>query len=72
MDAQQFTNDKAVAEHIKTLKGAVQKQKLIFSDVLDDEGNQYVDIVMEGGGVLGIALVGFTYCLNKPGYDLSG
>lgn len=38
-----------------------------FSDIIDDQGQQYVDIVMEGGGVLGIALVGFTYVLEEVG-----
>src|SRR5215218_5992604 len=40
---------------------------LIVSDVLDQEGNQYVNLVQKGGGVLGIALVGYTYILEKMG-----
>jgi len=39
----------------------------IYSDIIDDNGNQYIDLVMEGGGVLGIALVGYTYALEKAG-----
>ncbi len=39
----------------------------VFSDVIDDEGYQYVDLVQEGGGVLGIALVGYTYILEAAG-----
>ncbi|WP_445358126.1 patatin-like phospholipase family protein [Microbulbifer sp. ANSA005] len=39
----------------------------VFSDVQDNQGLQYVDIVMEGGGMLGIALVGYTYILEKAG-----
>ena len=38
-----------------------------YSDVEDRHGNQYVDLVQEGGGVLGIALVGYTYVLEKAG-----
>ena len=38
-----------------------------FSDILDADGNQYVDLVMGGGGVLGIALVGYTYVLEEVG-----
>ncbi len=38
-----------------------------YSDILDAEGNQYIDLVQEGGGVLGIALVGYTYILEKAG-----
>lgn len=56
------------AEEIKA-SGAV------FSDIIDSEGNQYVDLVQEGGGVLGIALVGYTYILEKAGirfYSLAG
>ncbi|HRJ31071.1 MAG TPA: patatin-like phospholipase family protein [Cyclobacteriaceae bacterium] len=36
-----------------------------FSDVTDHNGFQYVDLVQEGGGVLGIALVGYTYVLEQ-------
>jgi NTE family protein len=42
-------------------------ERLKMSDVVDDKGNQYVNLVQEGGGVLGIALVGFTYVLEKMG-----
>ncbi|MFB9862371.1 hypothetical protein EFA69_12905 [Rufibacter immobilis] len=38
-----------------------------FSDVIDPEGHQYVDLVMEGGGMLGIALVGYVYALEEMG-----
>jgi NTE family protein len=44
-----------------------QGKPLVVSDVTDEEGNQYVDLVQEGGGVLGIALVGYTYVLEKMG-----
>ncbi len=46
-----------------------------FSDVEDEEGHQYVDLVQEGGGVLGIALVGYTFILEKAGirfFSLAG
>ena len=32
---------------------------------MDKSGNYYVDLVQEGGGVLGIALVGYTYILEQ-------
>jgi NTE family protein len=38
-----------------------------YSDIEDAHGNQYIDLVQEGGGVLGIALVGYTYILEKAG-----
>ncbi len=42
-------------------------EEFIFSDIIDEKGNQYVNLVQEGGGILGIALVGFTYVLEKMG-----
>lgn len=43
-----------------------------FSDIIDDAGYQYVDLVMEGGGMLGIALVGYTYVLEQAGIRFLG
>lgn len=43
-----------------------------FSDLVDGSGCQYVDFVMEGGGVLGVALVGFTYMLEQAGIRFLG
>ncbi|MCD4731206.1 MAG: patatin-like phospholipase family protein [Bacteroidales bacterium] len=46
-----------------------------YSDIKDQDGNQYVDLVQEGGGVLGIALVGYTYVLEEAGirfFSLAG
>ena len=40
---------------------------LTVSDVLDNDGNQYVNLVQKGGGVLGVALVGYTYILEQMG-----
>lgn len=37
------------------------------SDIRDKEGHQYVNLVQEGGGVLGVALVGYTYVLEQMG-----
>lgn len=55
------------AEFQQMLAEAEQLKSKIFSDVIDDEGYQYVDLVQEGGGVLGIALVGYTYILETAG-----
>ena len=38
---------------------------LCVSDIRDELGRQYVDLVQEGGGVHGIALAGYTYVLEK-------
>jgi NTE family protein len=35
-----------------------------FSDLLDPQGNQYIEFVQEGGGVWGSALVGYLYGLE--------
>ncbi|HKJ80093.1 MAG TPA: patatin-like phospholipase family protein [Prolixibacteraceae bacterium] len=54
-------------EFQEMLKEAATLKTKVFSDVVDQEGNQYVDLVQEGGGVLGIALVGYTYILETAG-----
>lgn len=72
MSSTQFTetsemND--IMDRCEALKGKH------FSDITDAKGNQYVDLVQEGGGVLGIALAGYTYVLEKAGirfFSLAG
>src|SRR5689334_9979851 len=42
-----------------------------YSDIYKTENGkeyQYVNYVQEGGGVLGVALVGYTYVLEKLGF----
>ncbi|MFW5706890.1 MAG: patatin-like phospholipase family protein [Bacteroidota bacterium] len=54
---------------------AIAASKKKFSDIEDARGNQYVDLVQEGGGVLGIALVGYTAILERAGirfFSLAG
>jgi NTE family protein len=51
---------------------AVDKAKRLLahkriSDITDIHDHQYIDLVMEGGGVLGVALVGYTYLLESAG-----
>jgi NTE family protein len=65
MRAEDFTQDDEVQALLPELKRACEGKP--FSDVIDDQGNQYVDLVMEGGGVLGVALVGYTYVLEEMG-----
>lgn len=64
-----FINHPDVLNCISRLETEFAKDKrpFIVSDVYDDEGNQYVNLVQKGGGVLGIALVGYTYILEKMG-----
>ncbi|WP_262901605.1 patatin-like phospholipase family protein [Salegentibacter tibetensis] len=69
-----YITGKEIEDIVKEAEEIKNSRKL-FSDVYDDRGNQYVDLVQEGGGVLGIALVGYTYILEKAGirfYSLAG
>jgi NTE family protein len=70
-----------VSDYIGQIKDIIDRaenfkaEKTAVSDVVDEEGLQYVDLVQEGGGVLGIALVGYTYILETAGirfYSLAG
>lgn len=66
MNVDQFTTkNRQVRSKLADLREAVKGKH--FSDVIDDENNQYVDIVMEGGGMLGIALIGYVYALESVG-----
>ncbi|TAE24035.1 MAG: hypothetical protein EAZ91_21240 [Cytophagales bacterium] len=49
------------------LKNDLGTQKIRVSDVFDTQGHQYVNLVQEGGGVLGIALLGYTYVMECMG-----
>ena len=64
MTAEDFINQ---PEFQQMLKEAEKLKGRIYSDIIDNEGNQYVDLVQEGGGVLGVALVGYTYILETAG-----
>ena len=62
-----FTDHSCVKDSINELDLWWKSKKPRVSDVVDCKGHQYVDLVMEGGGVLGIALVGYTYALETVG-----
>jgi NTE family protein len=63
-----FTNHPKVVACLKDLTGFFDgTNPLVVSDVLDAEGHQYVELVQKGGGVLGVALVGYTYVLEMMG-----
>lgn len=69
LDINDFINNEQVKNCLKTLHKAFPggDQSLIVSDVLDNQGHQYVNLVQKGGGVLGVALVGYTYILEEMG-----
>lgn len=65
MKKEDFTKHHSIQKIIDDLKTELPDKK--YSDVIDIEGHQYVDLVQEGGGVLGIALLGYTYVLEQTG-----
>ena len=68
MSITDFTASADVVREINSLRSHLnQEGGLNVSDVRDDKGYQYIDLVQEGGGVLGIALVGFTFVLEEVG-----
>lgn len=69
MDNRQYFN--AVAHSVDTLKQEQLDAKQ-YSDAVDQFGHQYVDVVMEGGGVLGVALLGYLYILEQAGLRFLG
>ena len=60
-----FTHGPHVLATLEAMKAALKDRPV--SDVVDAEGHQYVDLVMEGGGTLGIALLGYVYALEQVG-----
>jgi NTE family protein len=67
-----FTEAAAVVHALDELNEYWQKNRPQVSDIIDGAGHQYVDLVMEGGGVLGIALIGYTYALESVGIRFLG
>lgn len=70
MNVQDFTSQDAVVDAVKRAKAAITNKEI--SDIIDEAGHQYVDLVMEGGSVFGIALVGYTYVLEQAGIRFLG
>lgn len=82
MEIKEFTAHPEVLKIIEELKLNFSKENpLIVSDLVSpgvattDGELQYVNLVQEGGGVLGVALVGYTYVLEQMGirfFSLAG
>ena len=66
MEITDFTQNPSVSGIIRKLREDMVHEKQ-FSDVTDSSGNQYIELVQEGGGVLGVALIGYTYVLEQMG-----
>jgi NTE family protein len=71
MEMTEFTESASVVHTLDDLKAFWQTNPIV-SDIIDDDGHQYVDLVMEGGGVLGIALVGYAYAMESVGIRFLG
>ncbi len=74
MQITDFTQNKAVEKIVAQLRSD-QIDRKPFSDLLDSAGNQYIELVQEGGGVLGVALIGYTFVLEQMGlrfFSLAG
>jgi NTE family protein len=69
-DATVFTQNGRVQQAVARARTACSSRNI--SDLVDDAGHQYVDFVMEGGGVLGIALTGYSYVLEQAGIRFLG
>jgi len=63
MKKELFTENGEVQSILKELEPKIKGKS--FSDITDIHGHQYVDLVQEGGGVLGIALAGYVYVLEQ-------
>lgn len=75
MKIEKYIHDARVIKVINDAKKHFEEHPLNISDIKDSEGNQYVDLVQEGGGILGIGLIGYTYALEELGvrfYSLGG
>jgi len=70
MDTATITNNSDLKKILERVRQECGNKE--FSDIVDDNGHQYVDLVMEGGGMLGIALVGYTYVLEQAGIRFLG
>lgn len=59
--------------HIRDLDGRIQALRQgEYSDLVDADGHQYIDLVMEGGGTLGLALLGYLHVLETAGLRFIG
>lgn len=65
--------DQDFYDHIGDLDAQIQALKAgCYSDLRDADGHQYIDLVMEGGGTLGLALLGYLHVLETVGLRFVG
>ncbi len=68
MQVEEFTG----APEVLAVVREVQAREAHYSDIIDDDGHQYVDLVLEGGGMLGLALSGYAHVLEQAGLRFAG
>lgn len=71
MDSDAFLSHPEVFHLIQKLKDSGIPERE-YSDVIDADGYQYVDLVQGGGGVLGIAVMGYIHVLESMGIRFLG
>jgi NTE family protein len=70
-----FIRESGVEALVNEFKASKMNDPIYVSDVYDEDQLQYVDLVQEGGGVWGIALLGYTYAMESMGirfFSLAG
>lgn len=72
MNIDNLISDKTLNERLSKLREKIRHPDHAISDVVDAEGHQYIDLVMEGGGMLGLALVGYSWALEQMGIRFFG
>ena len=72
MDIERIVNDPKLNDPIDALAARIRHPEHAVSDVIDAAGHQYIDLVMEGGGLLGVALIGYTWALERMGLRFLG
>jgi len=68
-------NDSEIRSLSEKIKKNAAENKYLLSDLImerDGKTLQFVDLVMEGGGTLGIALVGYIYALEQANVRFLG
>lgn len=72
MNLDALTSDPQLTDPLDALAERLRAPEHAVSDVIDAAGHQYVDLVMAGGGLRGIALVGYTWALERMGLRILG
>jgi len=72
MDIKKLIKNEELLKGITELRERIKQADHAISDVVDDAGNQYIDLVMEGGGMLGISLVGYSWAMEEMGIRFLG